>query len=73
MEKRNENEVCITTYDKIMTAWHRCMQSAKEFECYHHEINDNDHACQLFGHFAETAAMEASDLRDILLEYQKEM
>lgn len=71
MEKRNENEVTITTYDKVMTSWHRCMQSAKEFECYFHEIRDNDRAKKLFEEYAETEAMQASALRDVLLEYQK--
>lgn len=70
MEKQNEYEVNITTYDKVMASWHRCMQSAKEFECYFHEIRDNDTAKRLFEKYAETEALQASALRDVLLEYQ---
>lgn len=71
MEKKNENEVCITTYDKVMASWHRCMQSTKEFECYFHEIEDNDTAKKLFEKFAENEGLQASALRDVLLDYQK--
>ncbi|MDE7063224.1 MAG: rubrerythrin [Lachnospiraceae bacterium] len=72
MEKKNEYEVTITTYDKVMASWHRCMQSAKEFECYFHEIEDNRKAKKLFEEYAETEALQASALRDLLLEYQQQ-
>lgn len=71
MENHNENEVSVTTYDKIMNAWHRCMQSTKEFECYYHEIRDDDKAKQLFEDFAETEGLQASALRSLLLKYQE--
>lgn len=70
MEKKNPNEVRITTYDKLMRSWENSMQLTKDFEIYAKEIEDDKKAAQIFNTFAQEEGMHASKFRDMLLQYQ---
>ncbi len=70
MKKQHENEVRITTYDKLMRAWQNSMEMAREFRVHSQEMEEDQKAKQMFTAFAEEEGMHASQLRDLLLEYQ---
>lgn len=71
MQKENPNEVTITTYDKIMCAWHSCMHLTKVFENQFHETADDNDAKKLFEDAAEQQGMLAAHFREWLLRQQK--
>jgi hypothetical protein len=73
MSKQNENEVRITTYDKLMRAWQNSMEMAREFRIHSQEMKESREdgkAGQIFAEFAETEGLHAARLRDLLLEHQ---
>ena len=70
MSRGNPNEVTITTYDKVMCAWHNCMHLTKVFENQFHETADDNPAKKLFEEAAESQGMQASRFRDWLLLHQ---
>lgn len=71
MNKQNENEVRITTYDKLMRAWQNSMEMAREFKIHAHEMDEDQETRRVFSAFAEDEGLHAAKLRDLLLEYQK--
>jgi hypothetical protein len=73
MSKQNENEVRVTTYDKLMRAWQNSMEMAREFRVHSQEMKESREdgkAGQIFAEFAETEGLHAARLRDLLLEHQ---
>ena len=71
MNQENPNEVTITTYDKVMCAWHSCMHLTKVFENQFHETADDNSAKKLFEGAAESQGMQAARFREWLLQHQK--
>ena len=71
MNQENPNEVTITTYDKVMCAWHSCMHLTKVFENQFHETTDDNSAKKLFEEAAESQGMQAARFRKWLLQHQK--
>ncbi|MGI6497458.1 MAG: rubrerythrin [Oscillospiraceae bacterium] len=75
MDKQNENEVRITTYDKLMRAWQNSMEMAREFRVHSQEMKE-DHEDKEISHmlaeFAVTEGLHAAKLRNLLLEHQKQ-
>ncbi len=70
MSNENPNEVTITTYDKVMSAWHHCMHLTKVFENQFHETADDNPAKKLFEEAAESQGMQAAKFREWLLGQQ---
>jgi len=67
----NENEVEITTYDRLLRAWENSMELVRDYEMYSKRIEDQE-AKQVFNEFAEDEGMHASTLRGMLLNYKKQ-
>ncbi len=66
----NNNEVEITTYDRLLRAWENSMEMVRDFEMYSKRVED-DKVKQVFKQFAEDEGMHATRLREILSEYKK--
>lgn len=66
----NENEIEITTYDRLLRAWENSMELVRDYEMYSKRIED-EHIKDVFKQFAEDEGMHASKLRKILLDYKK--
>ena len=66
----NENEVKITTYDRLLRAWENSMELVRDYEMYSKRIDEQE-VKQVFKKFAEDEGMHATKLRDILLSYDK--
>lgn len=62
-------EVEVTTYDRLMMAWHNSMEMVRDFEMYAKRIED-EKLKDIFKKFAEDEGMHATELRELLLEYR---
>lgn len=72
MANQNPNEVEVTTYDKVMAAWHNCMYLTKVLETHFHETPQDDSAKELFEKAQNDIADHSSCFRDWLLAHQKQ-
>ncbi len=63
-------EIKITTYDRLLRSWENSMEMVRDFQNYADITDDNEKAKKAFYEFAETACQQASELRDLLLEYK---
>jgi len=66
-----DNEVKITTYDRLLRAWENSMELVRDYEMYSKRIED-DQVKQVFREFAEDEGMHAAKLREMLLDYRRE-
>jgi len=66
----NENEVKITTHDRLLRSWENSMELVRDYEMYSKRIEEED-VKQIFKRFAEDEGMHATKLREILLRYQQ--
>lgn len=66
----NQNEIEITTYDRLLRAWENSMELVRDYEMYSKRIEDHK-VKQVFKEFAEDEGSHASKLREILLDYKK--
>ena len=64
----NNNEVVITTRDRLMKAWQSSMELVRDYKHYAQE--ENDSVSNLFNEFAEEIGIQSSKLRELLLEDQ---
>lgn len=67
----SQNEIEITTYDRLLRAWENSMELVRDYEMYSKRIEDQE-VKQVFKEFAEDEGMHASKLREILLDYKKQ-
>lgn len=67
----NENEVEITTYDRLLRAWENSMELVRDYEMYSKRIEEDD-IKEVFKKFAEDEGLHATKLRDILLKYKSQ-
>lgn len=63
-------EIKITTYDRLLRAWENSMEMVRDFQNYADITDDNEKAKKVFYEYAETACRQASEFRDLLLEYK---
>jgi Rubrerythrin. len=66
----NENEIELTTYDRLLRAWENSMELVRDYEMYSKRVED-EKIKQVFKEFAEDEGTHASKLRSILLDYKK--
>ncbi|NLD51056.1 MAG: rubrerythrin [Clostridiaceae bacterium] len=69
MDKANNNEIEITTYDRLLRAWENSMEMVRDFEMYSKRIEDQK-VKDVFKQFAEDEGLHATKLRELLLEYK---
>ncbi len=67
----NENEIEITTYDRLLRAWENSMELVRDYEMYSKRIED-EKVKDVFKEFAEDEGMHASKLRNMILDYKNE-
>ena len=67
----NENEVNITTYDRLLRSWENSMELVRDYEMYSKRIEEED-VKNIFKQFAEDEGMHATKLREILLKYPRQ-
>ncbi|MDF2988893.1 MAG: Rubrerythrin [Eubacterium sp.] len=65
-----DNEVKITTYDRLLRAWENSMELVRDYEMYSKRIED-DQIKMVFKEFAEDEGMHATKLREMLLDYKQ--
>jgi len=66
------NEINITTYDRLLRAWENSMELVRDYETYSKRIDEKDQeAIQVFKEFAEDEGIHAAKLHGILLNYNK--
>ncbi len=66
----NENEIEITTYDRLLRAWENSMELVRDYEMYSKRIED-EKVKDVFKEFAEDEGMHASKLRNMILDYKE--
>lgn len=66
-----QNDVKITSYDRLMRAWENSMELTRDFEVYAKRVDDEE-LKQIFQKFAEEEGFHASKFRELLLERQYE-
>jgi rubrerythrin len=66
-----QNDVKITSYDRLMRAWENSMELTRDFEVYSKRVDDEE-LKQVFKKFAEDEGFHASRFRELLLERQNE-
>ncbi|QNU66562.1 rubrerythrin [Ruminiclostridium herbifermentans] len=66
----NENEIEITTYDRLLRAWENSMELVRDYEMYSKRVED-EKVKNVFKEFAEDEGMHASKLRNMILDYKK--
>lgn len=69
MDNINNNEIEITTYDRLLRAWENSMEMVRDYEMYSKRIED-EKVKEVFKKFAEDEGMHATKLREMLLEYK---
>lgn len=62
------NSVRITTRDRLLRSWENSMELVRNYQDYSRESSDSE-VTRLFSSFAETEAMHASELKDMLNRY----
>lgn len=67
----NQNEVEITTYDRLLRAWENSMELVRDYEMYSKRIED-EQVKDLFKEFAEDEGMHATKLRQVLLDHKRQ-
>lgn len=67
-DETNENEIMITTYDRILRLWQNSMEMVRDFEMNSKRIEE-DNIKEEFKKFAEDEGMHATRLREMLLQY----
>ncbi len=67
----DNNEIEITTYDRLLRAWENSMELTRDFEMYAQRIKDDDDAVKVFKEFAEDEGLHAAKFRSMLLDYKK--
>lgn len=67
----NENEIELTTYDRLLRAWENSIELVRDYEMYSKRIED-EKIKQVFKDFAQDEGMHASKLRNILLDYKRQ-
>lgn len=67
----NQNEVNITTYDRLLRSWENSMELVRDYEMYSKRI-DEEEVKNIFKQFAEDEGMHATKLREILLKYPRQ-
>jgi rubrerythrin len=66
----NNNEVQITTYDRLLRAWENSMEMVRDYEMYSKRIED-EKVKDVFKQFAEDEGMHATQLRELLVDFKK--
>ena len=66
-----QNDVKITSYDRLLRAWENSMELTRDFEVYSKRVDD-DELKAVFKKFAEEEGFHASKFRELLLKRQKE-
>jgi rubrerythrin len=64
-----QNDVKITSYDRLMRAWENSMELTRDFEVYAKRVDDEE-LKQVFKKFAEEEGFHASKFRELLLARQ---
>lgn len=67
-----QNDVKITSYDRLMRAWENSMELTRDFEVYAKRVDD-DELKRVFKKFAEEEGFHASKFRELLLQRQSEI
>lgn len=66
----NENEIIITTYDRLLRAWENSMELVRDYEMYSKRIEE-DEIIKVFKEFAEDENLHAAKLHEILKNYKR--
>ncbi|HPD89723.1 MAG TPA: rubrerythrin [Oscillospiraceae bacterium] len=68
----HQDEIKITTRDRLLRAWQNSMELVRDFECYSRETEDDEKAARIFADCAEEEGLHASKFREILQGYEEE-
>jgi rubrerythrin len=66
----NENEIVITTYDRLLRAWENSMELVRDFEMYSKRIEEEE-IIKVFKEFAEDENLHAARLHEIMKNYKR--
>lgn len=65
-EAKNQEEIMLTTYDRVLRSWENSMEMVRDFEMHAKRIED-EKVKVIFKQFAEEEGFHASKFRDMLL------
>lgn len=68
-DELNDNEVMVTTYDRLLRTWMNSMEMVRDFEMHSKRIEEEE-IKSMFKKFAEEEGMHASKLKEMLLKYK---
>ncbi len=63
-----DNEIKLTTYDRLLRAWENSMELTRDYMNYSHCIEGDDKVKKIFKEFAEDEGEHAAKLKSLLLE-----
>lgn len=63
------NEIRITTHDRLLRAWENSMELVRDFQTYSDEVDDHQ-VSNVFAQFAEDEGHHAAKLRELLIKSQ---
>ncbi len=66
---RIDDMLKITTRDRLLFAWQKSTELVRDFELYSKEITDDPRASRALADFAETEAVHAAKLLELLRIY----
>lgn len=72
MNNINDNEIQITTRDRLLRAWENSMELVRDFETYSKEIKDDKKVATIFAEFAKDEGLHATKFRELLLENKRD-
>ena len=67
----NNNEIELTTYDRLLRSWENSEELVRDFEMYSKRIDD-DEIKNVFKQFAEDEGVHASKFKELLLKYKQQ-
>lgn len=65
----SNNEIVITTRDRVLRAWQNSTELVRDFENYAKEIADDRKTAEMFSHFAVDEGEHAAQLLKVLHGY----
>jgi len=68
----NNNEIKVTTHDRLMRAWENSMELTRDFEIYSKEIDDKS-IKNMLSDFAVDEGIHASKIREVLIRNQNDL
>ena len=62
---KHPKDITLTPRDRVLRAWENSMELVRDFECYSHEVEEEE-LSQIFAEFAKDEGFHAAKFRELL-------